>query len=132
MHDRRDRLVAVVESGDDAPASVLRKIEAVPFDVDVVLVLLVPVRDHRRLVAQGAPQTLLNLAGACTFGDGAEDRTDPGAACDRVPSRPARKMNGTVVKVAIRATLTMVAPTPEKGVTTNPIASSTMLRPPKR
>ena len=41
-------------------------------------------------------------------------------------------MNGTVVKVAIRATLTMVAPTPEKGVMTNPIASSTMLRPPKR
>ena len=87
MHDRRDRLVAVVESGNDAPASVLRKIEAVAFDVDVVLVLLVPVRDHRRLVAQGAPQTLLNLAGACTFGDGAEDRTDSGAACDRGPEQ---------------------------------------------
>ena len=38
-------------------------------------------------------------------------------------------MNGTVVKVAIRATLTRSLPTPEKGVTTNPIASSRMLRP---
>jgi len=52
-----------------------------------VFVLLVPVRDHRRFVAQSGPQTLLNLAGACTFGNGAEDRTDSGAACDRGPEQ---------------------------------------------
>jgi len=49
-----------------------------------------------------------------------------------VPRIPPRKRNGTAVKVAIKATVTIVWPTPEKGVTRKPIARSRTLSPPAR
>ena len=83
MDDGGDRLVRIVEPGDDALERVGWQLEAVAVDVDVVPAFLVPIRDLRRVVAQRLSQALLHFARAGPLGYRAEDRAQPGASRNR-------------------------------------------------
>ena len=132
MDDGSDRLIRIVEPRDDAIARIGWKLEAVAIDVDVVLTFLVPVRELRRLVAQRLSETLLHLARAGPFGYAAEDRAQPRPPRHRRAEEPCEEEERNCRERDDQRDAHDVSARLENGVTTNPTASRTTLRPPAR